>query len=85
MEGKRHGRPSRLTPQQMDRINDDLKKGLGEFGYEQNLWEGKLLMNLISEKFHVKVGVRTCQLIFYRLKFRRRKPSLVISKSGPVK
>ena len=85
MEGKRTGRPSRLTPQQMDAINNDLRKGPGEFGYEQNLWDGKLLMHHISEKFDVKVGVRTCQLIFHRLKFRRRKPRPVISKGDPEK
>ena len=84
-EGKRSGRPSRLTPQQMDIINSDLRKRPGEFGYDQNLWDGKLLMHHISDKFHMKVGVRTCQLIFHRLEFRRRKPRPVITKGDPEK
>ncbi|EQD60235.1 transposase [mine drainage metagenome] len=84
-EGKRTGRPSRLTPRQMAEINSDLRKAPGEFGYEQNLWDGKLLMHHISEKFHIETGVRTCQLIFHRLEFRRRKPRPVISKGDPEK
>ena len=82
-EGVRSGRHSKLTSQQMDQIGSDLRKNPGEFGYEQNLWDGKLLMHHIWEKFHVKIGVRTCQLIFHRLEFRRRKPRGVISKGDP--
>ena len=84
-EGKRSGRRSKLTHQQMDMINTDLRKNPGEFGYEQNLWDGKLLMHHISEKFHVEIGVRTCQLIFHRLEFRRRKPRPVISRGDSEK
>ncbi|EQB73146.1 MAG: hypothetical protein AMDU4_FER2C00094G0002 [Ferroplasma sp. Type II] len=84
-EGKRSGRRSKLTPQQMNMISTDLRKNPGEFGYEQNLWEGKLLMHHISEKFHTEIGVRTCQLIFHRLEFRRRKPRPVISKGDSEK
>ena len=36
-DGKRHGRPSRLTRQQMDAISNDQRKGPGEFEYEQNV------------------------------------------------
>jgi transposase len=84
-EGKRSGRPSKLTLQQMSEINSDLRKNPVEFGYDQNLWDGKLLMHHISEKFHVKVGVRSSQMIFHRLEFRRRKPRPVISKGDPEK
>ncbi|QRF75072.1 Transposase [Thermoplasmatales archaeon] len=82
-EGVRSGRHSRLTPQQMEQIGVDLRKNPGEFGYEQNLWDGKLLMHHIWEKFHVRIGVRTCQIIFHRLEFRRRKPRGVIAKGVP--
>lgn len=82
-EGKRTGRPSKLTPKQMDEINSDLRKNPSEFGYEQNLWDGKLLKHHISEKFHIEIGVRTGQMIFHRLEFRRRKPRGVIAKGDP--
>ena len=84
-EGKRPGRKSKLTPQQMNIISADLRRNPGEFGYEQNLWDGKLLMHHISVKFHIQVGIRTCQLIFHRLEFRRRKTRSVISKGDPEK
>ncbi len=35
------------------------------------------------EKFHVNIGVRTCQIIIHRLEFRRRKPRGVIAKGDP--
>lgn len=85
MEGERSGRLNKLITQQMAEINSDLRKNSVEFGYEQNLRDGKLLIHHISEKIHVKAGVRTCQLIFHRLKFRRRKPRPVIFKGYPIK
>ena len=84
-EGKRSGRPRRLTSEQMEIISMDLRKNPGEFGYGQNLWDGKLLVHHISRKFHVEMKVRACQLIFHRLGFRRRRPRPVISKGDPVK
>ena len=63
--------------------NVDLRKNPGVFGYEQNLWDGKLLMHHIQEKFHTEISVRTCQMMFHRLKFRRRKPRGVIAKADP--
>lgn len=65
---------------QINMINRDLRKGPGEFGYDQNLWDGKLLNHHISEKFSVNISVRTCQLLFHRHNFGRRKPSLAIAK-----
>ncbi|MHB1811215.1 MAG: helix-turn-helix domain-containing protein [Thermoplasmataceae archaeon] len=49
------------------------------------MWYGKLLMHSIQEKFHTEISVRTCQLIFHRLEFRRRKSRPVISKGDPEK
>ncbi|EQD75658.1 hypothetical protein B1A_03866 [mine drainage metagenome] len=69
----------------MAEINHDLRRNPGEFGYDQNLWDSKLLMHHIWEKFHVKTAVRTCQMIFHRLEFRRRKPRGVIAKGDPEK
>jgi hypothetical protein len=42
-------------------------------------------MHSIQEKFHTEISVRTCQLIFHRLEFRRRKSRPVISKDDPEK
>ncbi len=67
----------------MSEINTDLRKNPCEFGYDQNLWDCKLLMHHIQEKFHTEISARTCQLIFHRLEFRRRKPLGVIAKGDP--
>ena len=84
-EGKRTGRHSKLTNYQIEEINNDLRKNQNEFGYEQNLWDGKLLMHHISEKYQVNVSVRTCQMILHRLHFRKRKPRPVITKGDSEK
>lgn len=56
-----------------------------EFGYEQNLLDGKFLNHKISLKFYVKVSVRSCQMIFHSLELRKRKPMPFISKGDPEK
>ncbi len=84
-EGKRNGRPSKLTLQEMDEIDGDLRKNPKEFNYEQNLWDGKLLKHHIYEKYHKELSVRACQMVFHRLGFRMRKPRPLIAKGDPVK
>ncbi len=54
------------------------------FGYGQNLWDGKLLSHHIEKVYHVKLGVRQCQRLFNKLGFRLRKPRPVIAKADEV-
>ncbi|HAR49749.1 MAG TPA: transposase, partial [Smithella sp.] len=55
------GRPNRLTPQQLKSINSALRKSPRDFGYSQNMWDGKLLSHHIEELHKVALGVRQCQ------------------------
>ena len=45
---ERPGRPQRLTPEGLEIVNLDLRKSPREFGYAQNLWDGKLLSHHIA-------------------------------------
>ena len=83
-ETKRSGRPPRLS-NLMDRIDSDLRKNPRDFGYSQNLWDGKLLSHHLREKYSIDLGTRQCQRIFRKLRFRLRKPRPVIAKGDPGK
>jgi len=83
-EKTRGGRPPILEKQQIEQIGKDLRQNPREFGYTQNLWDGKLLSYHISQRFHVQLGVRQCQRLFHKLDFRRRKPRPVIANADPV-
>jgi transposase len=52
-----------------------------EFGYSQNLWDGKLLSHHLSKSYGVQLGERQCRRLFRQLGFRRRKPRPVIAKA----
>ena len=77
------GRPKRLTSQQVKAINKALRKSPKEYGYEQNLWDGKLLSNFIMQTFNITLGVRQCQRLFNQLGFRLRKPRPLIANANP--
>lgn len=82
-ELERPGRPSTLKEQYWEQLQYDLRKHPGEFGYRQNLWDGKLLSHHLSEQYGLKTGVRQCQRIFRQMGFRFRKPRPVIANADP--
>ena len=78
---ERQGRPTRLSPEQVRTIDQDLRKSPRDFGYAQNLWDGKLLSHHIAQHENVVLGVRQCQRLFHQLEFRLRKPRPVIARA----
>jgi len=82
-EAERPGRPSRLKEEYWDQLQDDLHKHPKEFGYRENLWDGKLLSHHLSEQYGLKTGIRQCQRIFRQMGFRFRKPRPVIANADP--
>jgi transposase len=82
-ETARPGRPTALGEAVRHGIGRDLRRSPFEFGYTQNLWDGKLLSHHLTEHYEVDLGVRQCQRLFHHLGFRRRKPRPLIAKSDP--
>lgn len=83
-EGERPGRPKSLTEKQWKLLGQDLRKDPSEFGYNQSFWDGKLMSLHLRKKFNVKLGVRQCQRVFKKMKFRFRKPRPVIANADPI-
>lgn len=83
-EGERSGRPRRLSEKQLAAVDRDLRRRPRQFGYGQNLWDGKLLAHHLAKAYEVRLGVRQCQRIFHQLRFRLRKPRPVIAQADPV-
>ncbi len=83
-EQGRPGRPARLSSI-MDEIGRDLRKNPVDLGYDQNLWDGKLLSHHIKDRYGIVLGTRQCQRIFRKLGLRLRKPRPVIAKGDDAK
>lgn len=82
-ETPRSGRPAVIDEKIEQAISQDLRKFPTDFGYDQNLWDGKLLSHHLAQRYKVQLGVRQCQRLFHKLGFRRRKPRPVIAKADP--
>ena len=82
-EGEHPGRPTRLSEEQWAALEVDLRTSPRELGYNQNLWDGKLLAHHLAQTHHVELGVRQSQRIFRKLGFRLRKPRPVIAQGDP--
>jgi len=83
-EGERKGRPKTLDKKQWASIERDLRKQPRDFGYGQNLWDGKMLSHHLKQRYGVSLGVRQCQRLFRQMGFRRRKPRPVIAQADPA-
>jgi len=79
----RPGRPSGLDNSVRQSLGKDLRGSPRQFGYAQNLWDGRLLSHHLARTYGVHVGVRQCQRLFRQLEFRRRKPRPVIANADP--
>ena len=83
-ESPRSGRPSSLDAETFETLGKHLRLNPRELGYNQNLWDGKLLSYHLAQTFEVKLDVRQCQRLFTQMGFRRRKPRPVIAKADPA-
>lgn len=82
-ERERLGRPTSLDERTLEQVGKNLRNPPVEFGYSQNLWDGKLLSHHLSTRYDIEIGVRQCQRVFRKLGFRRRKPRGVIANADP--
>jgi transposase len=82
-EKEGRGRPTTLTEDELNSINNAIRKTPSDFGYTQNIWDGKILSRYISDSFNKTIGVRQCQRLFRKLGFRLRKPRPIIAKADP--
>ena len=82
-EGERPGRPAALDEKVLHAVGEDLRRDPRSFGYNQNLWDGKLLSHHLMDQYRVSLGVRQCQRLFTKLGFRRRTPRPLIAQADP--
>ncbi len=82
-EGERPGRPSRLTEDQMTRVEAALRDRPSKFGLPTALWDGPTLSEFLRRELGVSLKVRQCQRLFRQLGFRLRKPRPQVAQADP--
>jgi transposase len=82
-EKARPGRPTAIQEKTRRAVAKDLRRSPRDFGYSQNLWDGKLLSHHLALKYNVSLKVRQCQRLFHQFGFRFRKPRPVIAHAIP--
>jgi transposase len=82
-EGERPGRPPKLDDAIRGQLERDLRCDPPNLGYDQNLWDGKLLSFHLQKAYGITIGVRQCQRLFHEFGFRLRKPRPVLAKADP--
>lgn len=83
IEEERPGRPSRLTGEQIEQINQALRRKPEDVGIRGGIWDGNLLSAFIEQEFQISLGIRQCQRLFRQLRFRLRKPRPMIAHADP--
>jgi len=83
-EDERPGRPGALDTATREKVGQDLRRPPRELGYDQNLWDGRLLSHHLRQRYDARLGMRQCQRVFRALGFRRRKPRPVIAQADPL-
>jgi transposase len=84
-EGVRPGRPSRIAPGIMKKLERELRREPRSLGYAQTLWDGKLLSEHLKRRHGVALKVRQCQRLFRQFGFRLRKPRPEVAQADPAR
>ena len=84
-EGERRGRPSRLSAEQLKRVDGVMRGKPTDAGMQVNLWDGKTLSAWIQKEYGVELGTRQCQRLFRQFGFRLRKPRPVLAKGDEAR
>ena len=84
-EGERPGRPSRIAPGILKKLERELRREPRSLGYEQTLWDGKLLSHHLKTRHGVALKMRQCQRLFGQLGFRLRKPRPEVAQADPAR
>src|SRR3972149_8726428 len=53
-EGFRAGRPPALDEDALEEVGRDLRRSPRDWGYAQNLWDGKLLSHHLAQRYSVR-------------------------------
>jgi len=83
-DGERTGRPSRLSPEDRQRVEVALRKRPSDFGLAAQLWDGPLLSAFLKKQMGIQLHVRQCQRMFRQMGFRLRKPRPQVAAADPA-
>ena len=83
-DGERTGRPTRLSPKDMEKVEVALRQSPADYGLPAQFWDGPLLSAFVQKQFGVTLKVRQCQRLFRQLGFRLRKPRPEIAQADPL-
>ena len=79
----RLGRIPRLSPDDKEILARDLRSSPREFGYTQNLWDGKLLSHHLKQKFNIELKIRQMPEYVSSIGFSASKTSSGNRQGGP--
>jgi transposase len=73
--GARPGRPSRLTPEMIGKVEQHLEKSPLDFGLKRLRWDGPTLVVHLQRQFGVKLKVRQAQNWMHQVGYRLKRAS----------
>ena len=76
----RSGRPKKLSKEQLQFIDDALKKPASEADSSYSVWDSVTLSDFIKKKFNIDMSDRNCLRIFRELGFSQIRPQMYPSK-----
>jgi transposase len=68
-DGKRPGRPGRLSKSQREKLRNQVQHTPRELGYGQDIWNGSILSYHLEEHYGIKLSIRQCQRLLRQLGF----------------
>ena len=84
-EAGRPGRPSRLSSSDKERLRDELGKSPRALGYDQDIWDAKLLAHHLAQRYGVHPGIRKCQRLFHQPGFTPQRPRRRAQEADPLR
>ena len=82
-EGNHSGRPTRLSPEQLEEVRALVRQPPADAEMDANLWDGKSLSACLLKRYGVEMSVRQCQRLFRLVDTRYRLRRPLVAKADP--
>jgi len=81
LEGRRSGRPPRLTAAQREQLGDILDSGPVAYGLDSGLWTSPMIAWVIEEEFSVRYHPGHVRKLLHGLRFSVQRPRRVLARA----
>lgn len=84
LEGQRSGRPTELSADQRQQLDDIVESGPRAYGFLSGVWNAPMIGRVVAEEFDIHYTDRHVRRLLHRLGFSVQRPKRILARANPL-